>query len=186
MGQSDAGQDFVIRRRRLSFLGHILQSWQRAVISQATFFLPELLNVQNATRTNSPNIYHYEQHHGLLWRSSEFISARPDCKTLVVHLANDGFLCISDKDMESDPLGKPNDHHPNEPDGWAELKTSRCEAAWKELEDFTLFADKWFGSSLKYRKMVLYNSALRRIDICFQSETLNAKDHGRGYHRTGV
>jgi hypothetical protein len=172
MGQGDGGQDFIIRRRRLSYLGNIFRSWQRAVISQATFSFPECLDVQNAVQKTTRNIIHYEHDH-LSWRSDYFISARADRKTLVVHLANDGFLYISDKDMESVQLGKPSDRHPTDPDGWAGLKTSRREAAWKELEDFTLFADKWFGSSVEYRKMVLYNSALRRIDICFQAKTLN-------------
>jgi hypothetical protein len=63
------------------------------------------LNVQNAKQTTTRNIIHYV-HDRLSWRSDYSISARADRKTLVVHLVNDGFLYISDMEMESDPLGK--------------------------------------------------------------------------------
>ena len=170
MGQGAGGQDFVIQRRRLSYLCNIFRSWQRAVISQTVLSFPALMDVQNATQKTTRNIIHYE-HHRLSWRSDYFISVRADQKTLVVHLANDGFLYIPDGEMESVQVEKPNDRHPTERHGWAVLKSSRRESALKELEDFTLFADQWFGS-LEYRKMVLYSAIRRRIDICFQSKDL--------------
>jgi hypothetical protein len=151
-----------------SYLGNILRSWQRAVLAQTTLSFPRFADVVSATRTNSPNVIHYE-HHRLSWRSSEFISVRADQKTLVVQLANDGYLYIQDREMETLQVRKPNDRHPTEPNGWAVLKTSRRESAFKQLQDFECFAGKWFGS-LPYRKIVLYNAAARRIDICFQSE----------------
>eukprot|EP00978_Attheya_sp_CCMP212_P032081 scaffold123665_cov45-Attheya_sp.AAC.1 len=83
IGQDDGGQDFIIRRRRLSYLGNIFRSWQRAVISQATFSFPERLDVQNAVQKTTRNIIHYE-HDNLSWRLDYFISARADRKTLVV------------------------------------------------------------------------------------------------------
>jgi hypothetical protein len=171
MGQGDGGQDFSIQRRRLSYLCSIFRSRQRAVISQTVFSFPEVMVVQNAThQTTTRNIIHYE-HHRLSWRSDYSISVRTDRKTLVVHLTNDGFLCIPDSEMESVQVEKTNDRHPTEPDGWAVLKSSRRESTLNELGDFTLFADRWSGS-LEYSKMVLYNATHRRIDICFQSKDL--------------
>ena len=73
MGQGDGVHDFVIQRRRLSYLCNIFRSWQRAVISQTVVSFPELMDVQNATQTTTRNIIHYE-HHRLSWRSDYFIS----------------------------------------------------------------------------------------------------------------
>jgi hypothetical protein len=146
----------------LSYLGNILRSWQRAVVAQTTLSFPRLADVVSTTRTNSPNVIHYE-HHGSSWRSSEFISVRADQKTLVVHLANDGYLYIHDQEMETVQIGKPNDRQPTEPRGWAVLKTSRRESAFNQLQDFEIFAGSWFDS-VPYRKIVLYNVAARRID----------------------
>jgi hypothetical protein len=66
-------------------------------------------------------------------------------------------------------IGKPDDRHRNGPHGWAVLKASRRESAHNQLQDFEIFASSWFDS-VPYRKIVLYNAAARRIDICFQSE----------------
>jgi hypothetical protein len=54
-----------------------------------------------------------------------------DQKTLVVHLANDGYLYIQDRETETLQIQKPNDRHSSEPHRWAELKTSRRESAFK-------------------------------------------------------
>lgn len=150
-----------------------------ACLTSATFSdrgneLLEMMDVRDATHTTTRNIIHY-QHDRLSWRSDYFIDTRPDQKTLVVHLANDGFLSIPDNEMEADQLAKPNDRHPTEPDGWDVLKSSRRQSALEDLEDFVAFADQWFGSLSKYRKMILYSTTRRRINICFRSNGVDGR-----------
>lgn len=169
MGQDDGSHDFIIKRRRLSYLCNILRSWQRGVTSQSVITFPEFTDVRDATDTTTRNIIVFD-HHRLSWRSGVEIFVQSNQKTLVVHLPNDGYLYIPDGEMEVVQQAKPNDRHPTEPNGWAVLKTSRRQSAMEDLEGFTIFADQWFGL-IPYEKTVLYSVMRRRIDICFQSQS---------------
>jgi hypothetical protein len=169
LGQDASGQDFIIKRRKLSYLGNIVRSWQRSVRLPTTMVtVPMIQPVRDALVSTALTFIHYK-HHNLEWRSSFFIKAQGDACKLVFHLANDGFLYIPDVAMETVPWGKPNLRHPTLENGWAVLKTSRREEAFQELQDFKVFADHWFGE-VAYEKVVLYHSVCRRIDICFKSK----------------
>jgi hypothetical protein len=179
MQEGDGNQIYVIEHRRLAYLGKILRSWQRAVIEQQIFPFPLYEDVKKATETTTRNVIEYN-HHGLQWRSSYFVSTRTKQKTLIVHLANDGYIYIPDTAMVTTRLETPNDRHPTEPVGWAVFKTARRDAALQELNDFVAFADSWFGV-VPYLKTGLYNADARRIDIRFQS-----KSTGSGGFKTAL
>jgi hypothetical protein len=104
-----------------------------------------------------------------MWRSSYFVAARDAQNTLVIHLANDGYLYIHDAAMVAVQLEKPNDRHTRDPPGWVVFKPQRREPAMAELQPFTDFAKAWFEGDA-FRSLVLYNAGARRVDICFQSK----------------
>jgi hypothetical protein len=56
MGQDDGGHDFIIHRRRLSYLCNILRSWQRGVTSQSVIAFPEFTDLRVATDTTTRNV----------------------------------------------------------------------------------------------------------------------------------
>jgi hypothetical protein len=108
MGQDDESHDFIIKRRRLSYLCNILRSWQRGVTSQSVITFPEFTDVRDATDTTTRNIIAFD-HHRSSWRLGVEIFVQSNLKTLVVHLPNDGYLYIPDGEMEVVQQAKPND-----------------------------------------------------------------------------
>jgi hypothetical protein len=180
MQQGDGNnQLYVIEHRRLAYLGNILRSWQRAVLEQPIFPFPLYGDVTKATATTTRTVIEYN-HHGLEWCSSYFVSTRTKEKTLIVHLANDGYIYIPDTAMGMTRLEAPTDRYPTEPLGWVVLKTERRDAALQELNNFVAIADSWF-EGIPYLKTVLYNADARRVDLCFQS-----KDTGSGGYKTAL
>jgi hypothetical protein len=128
----------------LAHLGKVLRSWQRAVLEQQIFPFPLYEDVTKSTATTTRNAIEFH-HHELEWRSSYFVSTRTKQKTLIVHLANDGYIYIPDTTMASTRLEALKDRHPTEPLGWAVLKIDRRDTALQELNHFVAFANSWFG-----------------------------------------
>lgn len=111
-------------------------------------------------------------HHLLKWRSAHQIKILDDQNVLFVHLANDGFLYISDEELHTTAWRHANNRHPGQEEtgSWTTIKTAHRDEAWRQLSDFTLFAQAWFGPCNPFHKYFLYHAHLRRIDVCFLSK----------------
>ena len=91
-GEDASGHDFIITRRKLSYLGNILRSWQTGVIDPTnTIPFPAIGDVESATASTSATEVNY-MHHRLQWQSSHKIKVTSAKTILSVHLANDGYL----------------------------------------------------------------------------------------------
>jgi hypothetical protein len=153
----------------LSYLCSILRSWQFGVLAQDIRPFPTKDDVRKAFNTTGKVEINYD-HHEFMWRSSYFAAARDVQNTLVIHLANDGYLYIHDDSMLPVQLEKASESHTRDPLGWAVFKPQRRESAMAELQPFTDFAEAWFEGDA-FRSLVLYkNAGARRVDICFQSK----------------
>eukprot|EP00978_Attheya_sp_CCMP212_P022515 scaffold67214_cov53-Attheya_sp.AAC.4 len=172
IGNDDSGQTFVRKRRHFSYLCSILRSWQLGILAQDIRPFPTKDDVRKAFNTTGKVQINYD-HHDVMCRSSYFVAARDAQNTLVIHLANDGYLYIHDAAMVAVPvqLEKTNDRHTQDPLGlgWAVFKPQQHESAMAELQPFTDFAKGWFKGDA-FRSLVLYNAEARRVDICFQSK----------------
>jgi hypothetical protein len=167
----DTGHDFIIKRRKLSYLGNILRSWQTGVIDPTnTIAFPAVGDVESATASTSAIEVNY-MHDRLQWRSSHKIKVTSAKNILIVRLANDGYLYITpDADMQASPWSQANKRHPSQRTGWSVIETSHRDEAWRQLSDFSVFANAWFGPHTAYHKYILYNAEARRVNICFLSK----------------
>ena len=105
IGDDDSDQNFVRKRRRLSYLCSILRSWQLGVLAQDIRPFPSKNDVRKAFNATEKVQINYD-HHDDMWRSSYFVAARDAQNTLVIHLANDGYLYIHDAAMVAVQLEK--------------------------------------------------------------------------------
>jgi hypothetical protein len=94
---------YRIERRDLSYLSYILSSWQRAVIALATKrpaqSFPTFTQVRQMNSSTTKNYIPYE-HAEVEWRSSYRVKCEGDTTTLIIHLANNGFLYFNPSDLE--------------------------------------------------------------------------------------
>jgi hypothetical protein len=63
LGQDASGQDFIIKRRKLSYLGNIVRSWQRSVRLPTTMVtVPMIQPVRDALVSTALTFIHYKHH----------------------------------------------------------------------------------------------------------------------------
>jgi hypothetical protein len=174
MQESDGASSFILQRRQLSYLCRIMRSWQRSVLVAVEVF-PSFADVGNSAVPQHPGVEIRFDHHGLTWRSSFFLSYLNGQRTLVVRIANDGYLYMDDKHhgmvqlKDGAGLPVPNPRNDNHPIGWVVPRTEWRDAVLAELVDFVDFAKSWFGG-VEFETMVLYNAEARRLDVCFRSK----------------